>query len=168
MTPPEEGGHVVRITPQSAHTIGNISIRLVDLITPITFTLQTGLDEVDYRFDARIPKQGPLAKTPLIEHGGLKSVVGGDENLVQMLDGTPPGGSDKLKIDGTDGRTSVWRLTGRIYLRTPLTLLSPAWSSSVTSADGMNVYVLNDTPVILLSDEGRMVRAHIAATEVTP
>ena len=168
VTPPEEGGHVVRITPQSAHTMGNISIRLVDLITPITFTLQTGLDEVDYRFDARIPKQGPLAKTPLIENGGLKTVTGGDENLVQMLDGTPPGNAEKLKIDGTDGRTSVWRLTGRIYLRTPLTLLSPAWSSSVTSADGMNVYVLNDTPVILLSDEGRMVRASIAATEVTP
>ena len=168
VTPPEEGGHVVRITPQSAHTVGNISIRLVDLITPITFTLQTGLDEVDYRFDARIPKQGPLAKTPLIENGGLKTVVGGDENLVQMLDGTPPASSEKLKIDGADGRTSVWRLSGRIYLRTPLTLLSPAWSSSVTSADGMNVYVLNDTPVIILSDDGRMVRAHIAATEVTP
>jgi intracellular multiplication protein IcmK len=168
VTPPEEGGHVVRITPQSAHNEGNMSVRLVDLITPITFTLKTGLDEVDYRFDARIPKLGPLAKVPLIENGGLKSVVGGDENLVQMLDGTPPASSEKLKIDGTDGRTSVWRLSGRIYLRTPLTLLSPAWSSSVTSGDGMNVYVLNDTPVILLSDEGRVVRAHIAASEVTP
>jgi intracellular multiplication protein IcmK len=168
VTPPEEGGHVVRITPQSAHNVGNLSIRLVDLITPITFTLQTGLDEVDYRFDARIPKQGPLAKVPLIENGGLKSVVGGDENLVQILDGTPPTNSEKLKIEGTDGRSGVWRLAGRIYLRTPLTLLSPAWSSSVTSADGMNVYVLNDTPVILLSDEGRVVKAHIAASEVAP
>ena len=51
---------------------------------------------------------------------------------------------------------------------TPLTLLSPSWDSSVTSADGMNVYTLNDTPVVLLSDEGRMVRAHITADEVTP
>jgi intracellular multiplication protein IcmK len=168
VTPPEEGGHVVRVTPQSAHGVGNISIRLVDLITPITFTLQTGLDEVDYRFDARIPKQGPLAKTPLIEYGGLKTVTGADENLVQILDGTPPGTSEKLKVDGVDGRTNVWRVSGRIYLRTPLTLLSPTWNSSVTSADGMNVYSLNDTPVILLSDEGRMVRAHIAAAEVTP
>ncbi len=168
VTPPEEGGHVVRVTPQTAHGIGNVSIRLVDLITPITFTLQTGLDEVDYRFDARIPKQGPLAKTPLIEYGGLKAVTGTDENLVQILDGTPPNSSEKLKIEGVDGRTNVWRVSGRIYLRTPLTLLSPTWNSSVTSADGMNVYVLNDTPVILLSDEGRMVRAHIAAAEVTP
>ena len=168
MGPPEEGGHVIRITPQTAHGMGNISIRLVDLNTPITFTLQSGFDEVYYRFDARIPKRGPLAKTPLIEHGGLKTVAGNDENLVQVLDGTPPPSSEKLKIDGVDGRTNVWRVAGHIYLRTPLTLLSPSWDSSVTSADGMNVYTLNDTPVVLLSDEGRMVRAHITADEVTP
>jgi intracellular multiplication protein IcmK len=168
VTPAEEGGNVVRITPSSAHNIGNMSIRLVSLITPVTFTLRTGLDTVDYRFDVRIPKLGPLAKVPLIEHGGLKSVVGGDENLVQMLDGTPPSGAEKLKVEGTDGRSSAWRMSGRLYLRTPLTLLSPAWSSSVSSADGMNVYVLNNTPVILLSDEGRVVRASIAASEVTP
>lgn len=164
---PEEGGHVIRITPQTTHGIGNISIRLVDLITPVTFTLQAGLDEVYYRFDARIPKQGPLAKIPLIEYGGLKTSVGTDENLVQILDGTPPSGSEKLKVEGVDGRTNVWRVSGRIYLRTSLTLLSPSWDSSVTSADGMNVYALSDTPVILLSDEGRVVRAHIAADEGT-
>ena len=123
---------------------------------------------VDYRFDARIPKLGPLAKTPLIEHGGLKSVVGTDENLVQILDGTPPSDAEKLKVDGTDGRSKAWRVSGRMYLRTPLTLLSPAWSSSVASADGMNVYVLNNTPVVLLSDEGRVVRASITGSEVTP
>lgn len=168
VTGPEEGGHVIRITPQAAHGIGNISIRLVDLITPVTFTLQTGLDEVYYRFDARVPKQGPLARVPLIANGGLKAQVGGDENLVQILDGTPPASSEKLRVEGGDGRTSVWRVAGRIYLRTSLTLLSPSWDSSVTSADGMNVYTLDDAPVILLSDQGRVVRVHIAADEVTP
>jgi intracellular multiplication protein IcmK len=123
---------------------------------------------VHYRFDARIPKNGPLAKTPLIEYGGLNTVAGGDENLVQMLDGTPPGSAEKLVVEGTDGRTSAWRASGHIYLRTPLTLLSPAWDSSVSSADGTNVYTMNDTPVILLSDQGKMVRAHIATDEVSP
>ncbi|MFH1157378.1 MAG: DotH/IcmK family type IV secretion protein [Pseudomonadota bacterium] len=168
ITPPEEGGHVVRVVPQSAHGVGNISIRLVDMITPVAFTLLTGLDEVYYRFDARIPKQGPLAKTPLIEFGGLNAVTGTDENLVQILDGTPPDRSEKLKVEGVDGRTNVWRVSGRIYLRTPLTLLSPSWNSSVTSADGMNVYTLDDAPVVLLSDEGRMVKAYIAADEGAP
>ena len=168
VSPPEEGGNVVRITPQTWHTMGNVSMRLVDLNTPVTFTLTTGLDVVDYRFDARIPKLGPLAKTPLIEHGGLKTVVGTDENLVQVLDGTPPAGAEKLNVEGTDGRSKAWRVSGRLYLRTPLTLLSPAWNSSVSSADGMNVYVLNNAPVVLLSDEGRVVSASITANEKTP
>lgn len=168
VTPPEEGGHVMRITPQSAHGAGNISIRLVDLITPITMSLQTGLDEVYYRFDARIPKPGPLAKTQLIEYGGIKTVAGRDEQMVSILDGTPPSGAARLKVDGADGRTSAWKTGNHLYLRTPLTLLSPGWEASVSSADGMNVYSLNEAPVVLLSDEGRMVRAQIAADEVTP
>jgi intracellular multiplication protein IcmK len=167
VTPPETGGHVMRITPMSAHGVGNLSLRLVDLITPVIFTLTTGLDQVDYRFDARIAKPGPLAKTPIIEYGGIATTAGGDPNLISVLDGAVPSGAEKLKVKGVDGRTAAWRVGGKVYLRTPLSLLSPAWDSSVASADGTTVYTLNDTPVVLLSDAGRMVRARIA-DEVTP
>lgn len=165
---PEPGGNVLRVTPQSAHGGGNISIRLVDLVTPVTMRLSTGVDWVHYRLDVRIPKPGPLAKTPLIEYGGLKTVAGKDEQMVGVLDGTPPAGAERLKIEGVDGRTSAWLMAGRVYLRTPLTLLSPGWDASVSSADGMNVYTLNNAPVVLLSDEGRMVKARIASEEVAP
>lgn len=165
ITTPEEGGHVIRITPMSAHGVGNISIRLVDLITPVTFSIATGLDTVDYRFDARIPKPGPLAKTPLMEYGGLKSVAGSDENLMRILDGTAVPAAQKLVMDGVDGGTTAYRVDNTIYLRTPLTLLSPAWQTSATSADGMNVYTLKAAPVILLSDRGRMVKAKVKTVE---
>lgn len=167
ITTPEEGGHVIRITPMSAHGVGNISIRLVDLITPITFSIATGLETVDYRFDARIPKAGPLAKTPLMEYGGLRAVAGSDENLMRVLDGTAVPAAERLIMDGegVDGATSAYRINDTVYLRTPLTLLSPAWQTSATSADGMNVYTLKSTPIILLSDRGRMVKARIKATE---
>ena len=164
---PEEGGHIVRITPISAHGVGNMSIRLVDLITPVTVRLTTGIDEVHYRFDARIPRPGPLAKTPIIQYGGLKAVAGRDDNMTGFLEGTPPKDAVRLTVGGADGRTSAWKVNDQMYLRTPLTLLSPGWDSSVSSADGMNVYSLTNAPVILLSDEGRMVRAQIAADEVT-
>jgi intracellular multiplication protein IcmK len=166
VTTPETGGHVVRITPLTAHGVGNVSIRLVDLITPVTLRMSTGIDEVHYRFDARIPRPGPLAKTPLIQYGGLKAVAGRDDNMTGFLDGTPPKDAVRLAVTGADGRTTAWKVSDQLYLRTPLTLLSPGWDSSVSSADGMNVYTLNHAPVILLSDEGRMVRAQIAADEV--
>lgn len=165
VTTPEEGGHVIRITPMSAHGVGNISIRLVDLITPITFSIDTGLDVVDYRFDARIPKPGPLAKTPLVANGGLTTVAGTDENLMRVLDGTAVSNATRVMLDGVDGATSAYTIDDTMYLRTPLTLLSPSWQSSATSADGMNVYTLKTAPVILLSDKGRMVKARIKAPE---
>lgn len=164
---PETGGHILRMTPQTAHGIGNISIRLVDLITPVTLRLVTGIDEVHYRFDARIPRPGPNAKTPIIEYGGLKATAGHDDGMVGILDGTTPSGAQKLQVKGADGRTTAWRLSDKVYLRTPLTLLSPAWDSSVSSADGMTVYTINKAPVIILSDQGRMVRAQISMDEVS-
>jgi intracellular multiplication protein IcmK len=168
ITPPEDGGHIVRITPMSAHGIGNLSIRLVDLITPVTMSIRTGLDKVHYRFDARIPKTGPLAAVPIIESGGLKATAGKDDDMIGILDGTPASAAIRLKVEGTDGRTSVWKIEDRMYLRTPLTLLSPAWDSSVSSADGMKVYTVPSAPVVLLSDQGRMVSVSISQDEDMP
>jgi intracellular multiplication protein IcmK len=171
VTPPENGGNVMRITPGSAHGRGNMSVRLVDLLTPVVFTLETDIESVDYRYEARIAKSGPLAKSSSIDaaYGGLDAVAGTDGNLAAFLDGAPPEDAEKLRVSGADGRTAAWKMGDRVYLRTPLALLSPAWESSVSSSDGTTVYSLNDAPVVLLSDEGRMVRARInTASEVSP
>lgn len=157
---PEEGGHVIRITPLSAHGIGNMSIRLIALPTPITFTLRTQREVVDYRFDARVPEFGPFAEPPLIDQGS--GIVAGDAVMTAVLDGIVPPEAEKLVVSGTDGRTTAWALDGTIYVRTPLTMLSPAWDSSVASGDGMKVYTIEDVPVVLLSDRGQIVRAHLS------
>jgi len=163
---PGEGGHLIRISPMGAEEVGNLSIQLVGLTTPVTFELLTQLDVVQYRFDARIPEMGPLATPPLIE-SGLTIQAGTDKILTQVLDGTPPAGTEKLGVSGVDPRTSVYRAGGATYLRTPLTLLSPGWSASVKSADGMTVYVVNNSPVFLLSDRGKMVRAVVQEAKVS-
>lgn len=157
---PEEGGHVVRITPMALTAYGNMSIRLLTLKTPITIMLKTGTDEVQYRVDARIPEFGPFAQTPLIE-GGTERVAG-NALIIAVLDGVPPEGSEKLDVSGVDGRTTAYKIKGSTYVRTPLTLLSPGWDQSVSSADGMNVYALADTPILLLSDKGRFMRASLS------
>lgn len=160
---PEEGGHMIRIIPMAHNAYGNMSVRLLTLKTPITFSLRVDRETVDYRIDARVPEFGPLAETPLIDGG--TQLVAGNALLTSVLDGVPPGGAEKLSVSGVDGRTTAWRINGMTYVRTPMTLLSPGWESSVSSADGMNVYVLADSPVLLLSDKGRFLRAHLAEKE---
>lgn len=160
---PEEGGHIIRITPMNHFARGNIVIRLLTLKTPLTLTLGTGRDVVQYRVDVRVPEYGPFAAAPLMQGG--KSMVAGSSELTSVLDGGMPTGMVKLEVIGVDGRTTAYAMNGTTYVRTPLTLLSPAWKSSISSADGMNVYELSNAPVILLSDGGTFTRATLKEKE---
>lgn len=163
---PGDGGHVVRINPMGAHEVGNMSIQLVDLKTPVTFTLRTQNDVVQYRFDARIPEYGPLAEAPIIDTSATASLSAAkDKDLTRLLGGVRPDDMEVLILSGVDNRTTAYKNNGRILLRTPLTLLSPAWDASVKSADGTTVYSMGQSPVLLLSDRGKMVRATIAEKE---
>ncbi len=158
-----DGSHILRITPQSEFATGNMSVRLLTLKTPVILSIETSRDIVHYRFDAVIPEYGPLAKAPLIDQG--ITIAAGDADIASILQGVIPGSAQKLSVTGVDGRTSAYRFNGVTYVRTPLTLLSPGWSSSVASADGMRVYTVQNAPVLLLSDKGKMVRAHLSERE---
>jgi intracellular multiplication protein IcmK len=157
---PQEGEHVVRISPMKAHEVGNISVQLLELNTPIVFSLRTFLEDVHYRFDAQIPEMGPYSDTPIIDNFDITTKAG-SEDIVDILNGTPSGDVIKLDVTGVDARTTAYDYNGQTFVRTPHTLLSPGWSSSVTSADGMTVYAIGQSPVLLLSDRGKMVRARI-------
>lgn len=158
-----EGAHFLRISPQSEFAYGNMSIHLAALQTPIIISLETSRDLVHYRFDAIVPKAGPFAKTPIIQSG--VSISAGDADLASFLQGVMPPKAERLSVSGVDGRTSAYNFNGMTYLRTPLTLLSPAWISSASSADGMRVYAMDSAPVLLLSENGRMVKARLSDRE---
>ena len=160
---PEDSSNVLRITPLSEFGHGNVSIRLVDLKTPIILSLKTARDEVHYRADLRIPELGPDAAPPLVSVP--ISTVAGKTDMTAILTGVVPQESESLVVSGVDSRTSAYTLDGHTYVRTPLTLLSPGWSASVKSADGTTVYQVGDAPVLLLSDGGRIVRAYLKTKE---
>ena len=156
IVPPDDGGHMIRITPLTQHGQGNLSVRLVDLDTPVSFRIKAGSKKIHYRFDARIPLLGPNAETPLIDQG--IEMMAGDSVMLSFLEGLPPTGASLQTVTGADTRTSAWLFNDILYLRTPLKLLSPGWDRSVSGQDGVNVYAVRPTPVILLSDNGVTVK----------
>lgn len=155
--------HIVNISPQSEFAYGNMVVRLLTLKTPVILTLEANREIVYYRFDAIVPDYGPFAEAPLIEAG--ITTRAGDRDMTSVLEGVIPAEAERLKVSGTDARTSAYRYNGMTYLRTPLTLLSPGWDSSVASADGTRVYSFGDAPVVLLSDKGKMTRVHLSDRE---
>ena len=155
--------HMLRITPESRFAHGNISMRLAGLTAPVIMTFETNRDAVHYRIDAVVPKKGPGASTAIIDSG--LALTAGDPDMSVALGGVMPGDAVKLDVSGVDGRTTAFIYNGLTYVRTPLTLLSPGWDSSVKSADGTTVYALEETPVILLSDRGQTVSARLTERE---
>jgi intracellular multiplication protein IcmK len=158
VSPTSASSHVVRITPLTRLGTGNLSVVLKELSTPIIFRLNAGGPTVDMRYDARVPLPGPGAKLPLIDRPRLEA---GDQAIILVLDNAPPSGAKRIKVNGVDARTMAWMIDDHVYVRTPLTLLSPAWDASVSSADGMTVYEIGDAPILLMSDNGAMIRARL-------
>lgn len=162
---PDSGGHMLRIIPTSDFATGNVSMRLVGLNPPVIFSLRTERKTVHVRLDVQIPEIGPNGIVPPIET--TVSTKAGDDFMTSVLVGVVKGGdAAAMKVDGIDGRTTAYSKGGMMYVRTPYTMLSPAWTSSVQSGDGMKVYALNFSPVILLSDKGKMVRAYLSRKEI--
>jgi len=160
----EPGGNRITISPMADFAYGNINVQLLGMKGTIPFTLETQREKVYYRLDARVPQDGPNAKPSLIIVSGAPKAGGGHMNAV--LEGITPEGGRKLAVDGVDGRSTAYLVNGITYVRTPLTLLSPSWMGSVSSADGMNVYALKNASVLLLSDKGEMVRARLTEKDV--
>jgi intracellular multiplication protein IcmK len=158
-----QNAHIFRITPLNRFYEGNLTLQLKDLASPVTFRLVAGNDEVYFRYDVRVPAMGPRARPP--RFASANSMVAGDSVMMAVLDGYPPNGARRLKVTGLDDRSGAWDVNGQIYLRTPHSLLSPAWSASTASGDGTTVYAIPDTPVLLLSDQGIMVRARVTRPE---
>ncbi|MBL8641352.1 MAG: type IV secretion protein DotH [Alphaproteobacteria bacterium] len=163
---PESGSHMLRITPTSEFAGGNVSMRLLGLNPPVIFTLKAERKTVHVRLDVQIPEIGPKGVLPPMEVP--VSTKAGDDFMTSVLVGVVKGkDTTQLKVDGIDGRTTAFSKGGMLYVRTPYTMLSPAWSSSVQSGDGTKVYALNFSPVILLSDKGKMVRAYLSHKETS-
>ncbi len=145
-------GHTIFIQSMKPYAHGNLAVRLWGLDTPVMLTLVSGQKNVDFRVDLQVAGRGPDAKPVVIDAPTSASV---NPLLMNILDGVPPRGSIKLHISG--GPAEAWKVDNKIYFRTKLTVLSPAWVASVSSPDGTHVYELMLTPSILASQNGKTI-----------
>jgi intracellular multiplication protein IcmK len=149
----DKTSNTIMIQAKKLYTYGNLAIRLKDLNTPVMLTLVPGQKAVDYRVDLRIQGFGPNAKTPTLGDG---LPAHANQLLLNVLDGVPPPGSKRGIVNGGDAK--VWSMGNKMFVRTPLTILSPGWISTMTSADGMHAYEMQKSPVLLVSWHGKVMQ----------
>ncbi len=152
----DKTGNTMIIQANNLYTYGNLAVRLKGLNTPVMLTLIPGQKAVDYRVDLRVQGYGPNAKSMPMDNGLPPSA---SDILLHVLDGVPPGGSRRLTVSGGDAR--VWMLNEKMFVRTNLTILSPGWLGSMTSADGMHAYEMQKSPVLLVSWHGKVMQLKV-------
>lgn len=152
----DKTSNTIMIQALKLYNYGNLAVRLRGLNTPVMLTLIPGQKAVDYRVDLRVQGLGPNAKAMPLETGIPPSA---SELLLHVLDGVPPPGSKRLNITGGDAR--AWLANDRMYVRTNLTVLSPGWLASMTSADGTHAYEMQKSPVLLVSWHGKVMQLKV-------
>ena len=147
----DKTSNILMMQSVTQFTMGNLAIQLKGLSTPIMITIVPGQPVVDYRLEMRVQGLGPNAQPQVTN--GLPDAANG--SLMNLLDGVAPPKAKPLTIPNSNSQ--AWLMgKDKIYLRTRLTLLSPAWISKMTSADGMNAYEIPKTPSLLVSNQGQI------------
>jgi intracellular multiplication protein IcmK len=144
------------VQSMTLYNYGNLAVRLKGLTTPVMLTLIPGQQAVDYRVDLRVQGLGPNAIAMPVNNGMPNSA---NPDLLGVLDGIPPAGSRILNVSG--GECQAWLLGDIMYVRTRLSVLSPSWLATMSSADGTRAYQMQKTPMLLVSAHGKPVQLKI-------
>ncbi|MDW9479040.1 hypothetical protein GOB57_10230 [Sinorhizobium meliloti] len=146
----EGTSNIVTISSKQAYVPSNIAVTLLGAKVPVMITLSPSTGAVDFRVDAQIDQRGPNASYDVISSDSLPATS--DSIMLGFLDGVPP--SEALKLRTSDTNTQAWRYNDLLYIRTTRSLLSPAYLSKQSNVVGVNVYVLNEAPVMVMSGSG--------------
>jgi len=149
-------GSSFTIDAGSAYARSNMILKLKGTATPVVIDLVAGQKSFDERVEVRVGGRGPNATAPTSE--GLPS--GADSRLMPVLDGIAPQGGKRVKVTG-DESTRAWIARGKLVVRTPLKIISPASFAFMSSSDGTNVYVFNPVTQLVGLQDGNVVNLSV-------
>jgi intracellular multiplication protein IcmK len=145
--------NVLNIQSLVQYGYGNVVVRLQNMPSPIVLVLQVGLDkksENDMQVDFHVQGRSPSAQPEMMT---LQTLPGFDVHMSDFLYGVPPGGARQMRVSG--GLAEAWIYNDALYVRTRVSILSPAFTDHVGSAEGIEVYKYpTAVPTLLASVNG--------------
>lgn len=158
---PVAGTSTVQIRPKTPYAYGGLSITLKGNDVPVSVILSAAQKEVDNRVDVRVMQRGPNAIAPIVDRVVTGGSAASDSALISFLDGVPPSGAKEVRTSFRG--VKAWILNDQLYLRTDTTLVSPLWTDSMSSPNGVTrTYLLSNVPSVVISTDGRMVPVTIS------
>lgn len=149
-------GSTFTIDAKAMFAKSNLVLKLKDIPTPVMIDLIAGQKVMDERVEVRVRGRGPNAT--LAAAGTLPEAT--DSRLLPILDGIAPEGGKPIRVIGSES-TRAWLAGGKMVVRTPLKIISPASRSFVSSSDGTNVYVFTPSTQLVGLQDGNVVNLSI-------
>lgn len=157
---PSIGSHLLYLAPSVAYLAGNAVVKLMSLADPVVLNLRDSGGDADFRVEVRLGLPGPNADPGALAHpAGFHA---GDPVLLGLLGGIVPARAERLAVDGGGAGDRAWRRGGDLLLVTRAHLLSPGPLAAERGPGGRWAYRLADTPMVLVSAEGRERRISFA------
>jgi len=145
---PEHPGNVALVSAKEMYAKSNLILLLEGATTPITLTLDARREMSYYNANLTVDQRGPNALQPT---GTRPPPPIDSDRMRSILDGAGAVIPGVKQVDVTGGNAEGYMSEGRLFIRTELAVLSPAFVSSIRSGS-MAVYELPITPVIVASD----------------
>jgi intracellular multiplication protein IcmK len=147
---PYKGSNVLEISPHSRYPRGGLLVNLKGAAAPLPFLILTNSHHYEARLDVQIDQRGPDASPEVYVRSNAPET--GAPALTAMLNGEPPADAVPLGVIGASPEAiRAWRYRGQIYIRTRDKILSPEWDGSEYGPDGVGIYAVPNTPVVLMS-----------------
>ena len=145
-----KGSSILTIVPQKRYAHSNMIITLKGLSTPINVRVKVTPKVNDSGTRLKIAARGPNASAPVSQ----ASLAQPDKPIMRdLLNGVPPKSAKRLHAKGPG---KVWLFKGHAYLRTKMTLISPAYRSVAHGSGGVRVYQVPLVATLELSgNQGR-------------
>lgn len=156
-----DGSYGIVISAKMPELVGNVSIRLEDLLNPVVVQVIAGpgVPAVDYSVGLQIPRYLPNEAPPIgnvVSQPNLKVA-----NLMDYVMRTPPKDAKQLTVSGLPGAMAWQDPAGNLMLRTTSLAVSPNPIHRQSSFDGMTVFELPVTPYVLVTADGQYSNVHI-------
>lgn len=130
----------------------NLVLKLAGVSSPVVINLVAGQAEHDARVEIRVQGRGPNA---VVTSGNL--IRGTNSDLMPVLDGISPPGGKPVKVSGLED-IRAWILPdGKLMVKSPYRIASPATPTFLSSADGTTVYVFSPTTKLMAFVDGNFV-----------
>ena len=144
--------NILVVSPMKDWGHSNMVVTLKGHPVPILLTLDSREQGVvDFRTDIRLAATNPDHYAEIASSYNV-AAPSGDATMIAFLDGVPPMGSEKLKTSHKGVQAYLYN--DKLHVRTRASILSPAYTAKSTSVSGLNVFIMEQSPVILVSDNG--------------